>query len=91
MSPARPGPLRRGDPESKPLPDVGFVVQHEGKTVATFRTDDQGRFHVLLKPGHYTVQREGAKSAVGYFGPFEVDVAAGDVKKVEWQCDSGMR
>ena len=61
MSPARPGPLRRGDPESKPLPDVGFVVQHEGKTVATFQTDDQGRFHVLLKPGHYTVPTRGSK------------------------------
>lgn len=91
ISPTRPGPLRRGDPVSKPLPDTVFVVQDGEKRVATFTTDGEGRFRVLLKPGHYTVLREGPKSSAGFFGPFEIDILAGKVTKVEWQCDSGMR
>ena len=91
MSPAQPGPLRRDGPESKPVPNIVFVVQAAEKKVATFTTGDDGRFRVLLPPGHYTVVREGPKSAVGYFGPFEIDVTAGKMTKVEWQCDSGMR
>ena len=31
------------------------------------------------------------KSHVGHYGPFEVDVAAGQVKKVEWKCYTGMQ
>ena len=91
ISPTRPGPLRRDDPVSKPLSDIVFVVQDGEKRVATFRTDGEGRFRVLLKPGHYTVLREGPKSSAGSFGPFEIDILAGKIAKVEWQCDSGMR
>jgi hypothetical protein len=91
ISPTRPGPLRRDDPVSKPLSDIVFVVQDGAKRVATFTTDGEGRFRLLLKPGHYTVLREGPKSAAGSFGPFEIDVVAGKITKVEWQCDSGMR
>lgn len=90
-SPTRPGPLRRDDAVSKPLPDITFVVQDGEKKVATFTTDAEGRFRLLLKPGHYVVSREGPKSAVGFFGPFEIDVVAGKITKVDWQCDSGMR
>jgi hypothetical protein len=91
ISPTRPGPLRRDDAVSKPVPDLTFVVQDGEKRVATFTTDAEGRFRLLLKPGHYVVTREGPKSAVGSFGPFEIDVIAGKITKVEWQCDSGMR
>ncbi len=91
ISPTRPGPLRRDDPVSKPLSDTVFVVQAGEKTVATFTTDGEGRFRVPLKPGHYTVLREGPKSAAGFFGPFEVDIVAGKIANVAWQCDSGMR
>ena len=91
ISPTRPGPLRRDDPVSKPLPDTVFVVLEGTRTIATFKTGGQGQFRVVLKPGHYTVSREGPKSAAGFFGPFEIDVVAGKITKVEWQCDSGMR
>jgi hypothetical protein len=91
ISPTRPGPLRRDDPVSKPLSDIVFAVQDGEKRVATFTTDGEGRFRLLLKPGHYTVLREGPKSAAGFFGPFEIDVVAGKMTKAEWQCDSGMR
>ena len=45
----------------------------------------------LVPPGHYKVSHKGRKSSIGRFGPFEVDVVAGKITKVEWQCDSGIR
>ena len=90
-SPAGPGPLRQGAPDSKPLADITFVVQDQAKTVATFKTDADGRFLVLVKPGHYTILREGPKSSIGSFGPFAVDIVAGRMTKVQWECDSGLR
>jgi hypothetical protein len=28
---------------------------------------------------------------VGFYGPFEVEIAAGQIKKVQWNCDTGMQ
>ena len=85
------GPVRQGVPDSRPLADTAFVVQKENQTVATFTTDAQGRFRISLPPGHYRLSKKDWKSRVGYFGPFEVDVAAGQMKKVQWNCDTGMQ
>jgi hypothetical protein len=57
---------------------------------ASFKTDDRGQFRVLLPPGHYKVAKK-EKSRIGSCGLFEVDVSAGQMTKVEWYCDSGMR
>ena len=59
--------------------------------VASFTTDDQGRFRISLPPGRYRISKKDWKSRVGFYGPFEVDVAAGQVKKVQWNCDTGMQ
>ncbi len=91
VSPARPGPSRQGISDSAPLANTEFVVEKENATVASFKTDDQGRFRILLPAGHYTISKKDGKAAVGRYGPFEVDVSAGEVKKVQWTCDSGMR
>jgi hypothetical protein len=91
VSPAHPGPSRQGIPDSQPLANTEFVVEKENATVASFKTDDQGRFRVLLPAGHYTISKKDSKAAVGRYGPFEVEVSAGEVKKVQWTCDSGMR
>src|SRR5438128_9434396 len=91
ISPAHGGPSRVGVPESAPLPNTEFVVENESGTVAEFTTDDRGRFHVSLPPGHYTVSLKSRKPALGKYGPFKVDVAAGQTSKVRWNCDNGMR
>jgi hypothetical protein len=91
LSPAHGGPIREGMPNSKPLAQIEFVVENVSGTVATFKTDDQGKFSVNLPPGHYRVSRKDYASRVGRFGPFEVDVTAGQMAEVEWTCDSGMR
>ena len=91
LSPAHPGPVRPGMISSTPLTNATFVVGNESGAVAEFTTDTQGRFKVSLAPGHYTVTKKDQQKGIGRYGPFDVDVAAGQITKVEWQCDTGMR
>ena len=91
ISPARPGPIRADAPSSLPLANTAFVVENQNGEMASFTTDDQGRFRTLLAPGHYKVSIKGKRLGIGRYGPFEVDVAAGKMTKVEWECDSGIR
>jgi hypothetical protein len=92
FGPTQGGPIRADTPSSKPLANVTFVVENEkGTEVASFTTDDQGRFRVPLTPGHYTVSREGKKRGIGHYGPFDVVVLASRMTRVEWECDTGIR
>jgi hypothetical protein len=91
VSPIRGGPSRADLPDSGPLANVAFVVENERGAVTSFTTDDQGQFRISLAPGHYTVSRGGKKGGIGKFGPFEVDVVAGKMTSVQWNCDTGIR
>ena len=90
ISPSHPGPTRVDEPNATPLADVGFEVANESGAVTTFITDTQGKFRVLLKPGHYKVSVKG-ENRIRRCGPFDVDVSANGMTSVQWQCDSGMR
>jgi hypothetical protein len=91
LSPAQAGPTRDDGPASRPLVNSTFAVESEKGEVASFTTDDQGHFRSSVPPGHYKVSMKGRKSTIGRFGPFEVDVVAGKMTNVQWQCDSGIR
>jgi hypothetical protein len=91
ISPTQAGPVRDDAPSSGPLANAVFVVENEKGQVASFTTDDQGRFRTSVPPGHYKVSLKGKKSGIGHFGPFEVDVTPGKMTKVRWDCDSGIR
>jgi hypothetical protein len=92
FGPTQGGPIRADTPSSKPLANATFVVENEkGAEVASFTTDDQGRFLVPLTPGHYSVSKEGKRHGIGHYGPFDVDVLAGQMTRVEWECDTGIR
>ena len=91
VSPTRPGPIRKDEELSvAPVGNAQFVVKAGDATVKTFTTDGDGRFQVALPPGHYIVLREGAAPRVGSWR-FEADVIAGQITKVNWTADSGMR
>ena len=85
------GPVTQGVPDSKPLANTIFVVTQDDRTVKSFTTDDQGRFRISLPPGHYSISKKDWKSRVGFYGPFPVDITAGQIKKVQWNCDTGMQ
>ena len=91
ISPANPGPIRADGAGSIPLANATFVVENKNGGATSFTTDGQGRFRVSLPPGHYNVSLQGRKTTIGRFGPFEADVAAGKMTKVQWECDSGIR
>lgn len=89
VSPNLPGPIHKDRPNSAPAGNLRFVVKKGDATVASFTTDAEGRFHVSLPPGHYTVRREDPGARAGHW-EFEVDVVSGAVAKVNWTGDSGM-
>jgi hypothetical protein len=92
LNPVHPGPVPVDAPGSGPLANASFVVKDEKDTVASeFTTDNQGHFRVSLPPGHYKVSLKGRKGGPGRFGPFDVEVVAGKMTKVQWECDSGIR
>ena len=90
VSPSRPGPITKDGPSVAPAGNVQFLVKAGDATVATFTTNEEGRFQVALPPGHYVVLRESAGTGIGRWR-FEADVVAGQVTKVNWTADSGMR
>jgi hypothetical protein len=91
ISPIKPGPVRADAPSSQPLANMAFVVENQKGEVTSFTTDEQGRFRTLLAPGHYNVSLKEKARHIGRYGPFEVDVVPGQMTKIQWQCDSGMR
>ena len=91
VGPIHGGPVRPGMASSAPLANATFVVGNENGAVAEFTTDEKGRFKVSLEPGHYTVTKKDRQKGIGRYGPFDVDVVAGQMTKVDWQCDTGMR
>jgi len=90
-SPTHGGPIKEGEPESKPLPNMAFVVKEGDRTVATFETDEQGHFRVALPAGHYNVVAADERHKFGNYGPFPVEVVAGKMTQANWDCDSGLR
>jgi len=91
VSPSRPGPIRKDDETSvASVRNARFAIKAGDVTVKTFTTDSEGRFQVALPPGHYVIVREGAPTGIGRWR-FEADVVAGQMTKVNWTADSGMR
>ena len=90
VSPSRPGPIHKDGPSRAPAPNIQFIVKKAEVRVTSFTTDGEGRFRVSLPPGHYTVLREDPGARIGHW-QFEAEVKTGEMTKVQWTGDSGMR
>ncbi len=91
--PMCPGPVR----PDRPCPDQPFsaafqVLGQDRTVVATFRSDESGRFQVALAPGEYTVVPEGGHVEGNPLGDSaRVTVREGETTQVILRWDTGMR
>jgi hypothetical protein len=90
VGPVHGGPSRQGIPDSKPLADTEFQVKKQDGVVASFKTDNEGRFRIALPAGHYSISKKDGAGAVGNYS-FEVDLTPNQMKHVHWECDTGIR
>src|SRR2546421_3169998 len=91
IGPIHGGPSRVGVADSAPLPNATFEIANEAGPVALFTTDASRHFRISLPPGRYSIKAKEPKARLPRCGPLEVEVNTEGFKKVEWQCDSGMR
>ena len=90
VGPTRGGPTREGVPDTKPLADTAFKVEKQNGVILSFTTDANGKFKISLPAGHYTISKKDVVAGIGNYS-FEVDVAPGQVNRVHWECDTGIR
>jgi hypothetical protein len=90
-SPIHGGPSTQGIPDAAPVAKAAFEVKSAESTVASFTTDEQGQFRIELPPGRYVVEMKGIRQRkIGFYGPFDVTVRAGEITKVSWMCNTGL-
>ena len=83
--------MKAGVPDSAPLADTSFIVETTAGKVATFKTDQQGRFRVELAPGKYTIKIQRPQMKGPGCGLPDIEVTSTGFKKVSLNCDTGMR
>ena len=91
ISPIHGGPTKMGETDSAPLANTSFRVESTTGFTAAFQTDARGNFKVALPPGHYSVRTEQTGIKGRGCGLDDVEVIAGQFKKVQLNCDSGLR
>ena len=91
ISPVRGGPSRQGVSDFAPLANTSFFVESAAGKVATFKTDPEGHFKVELPPGKYTIRIERPQMKRRGCALRDIEVTEGNFKKIQLNCDSGMR
>ena len=91
VSPGHGGPSREGVPDSAPMKNANFLVEGTAGKVATFKTDDQGNFKVALPPGRYSIKIQERMMKARGCGVTDIEVTTTGYKKIELNCDIGLR
>lgn len=68
-----------------------FAVMQGMKTVATFRSNAEGQFTVMLYPGEYAVKQVDGPSVSPFNQPKTVTVAKSGLTTVHLEFDTGIR
>lgn len=91
VAPTHGGAIRQDEPLTNPMPNKDFVAENDQHApVASFKTDEKGQFRLSLAPGKYRISMK-EKVRFPRCGPFEVEVVAGKMTRVNWECESGLR
>ena len=89
LSPAFPL-ARGGEPNQRGVPGRVAVVDATGAVVARVTSDPQGRFRIVLPPGHYTLSLPSLRWPASS-KPQPVTVESGRVTKTDLLFDAGIR
>ena len=73
-----------------PVPAQLVVTDANGATVTTMHTSTDGRFHINLKPGTYTLRAVGT-GALARAATMTVNVRSGQMVTITVRLDSGIR
>lgn len=91
LSPTCPVETAESPCPGEPLAGVTVRATSGGDTVATTRSDEQGRFTLDLVPGTYAVQAVPEDDPARSAEPIEVTVEADETVEVTVPVDSGIR
>lgn len=86
LSPATPV-CRSGVPCSQPAEGVTLVFSRLGRTVATVKTRERGRYRIALAAGRYAVSVESR----GTLKPAAATVPPGRFRRLDLTFDAGIR
>ena len=89
LSPTRPVCIE-GQPCSKPAARIVLSFQRSGMEVARVRTQSNGWYKVLLRPGKHTVVAPGYRVGSGVT-PRIVRVIEGRIRRVDLDIDTGIQ
>ena len=89
ISPGMPT-CKPGEPCGRPARNVTLAFVRDGETVATAKTDEQGRYRVALPAGQYEVSlRNGGPGKVAQAKT--VSISSGASEKHDFSFDIGIR
>jgi hypothetical protein len=89
LSPTRPVCIE-GEPCSRPAARVVLSFQRSGMEVARVRTQPNGWYRVLLRPGKHTIVAAGYRVGSGVT-PRIVRVIEGRIRRVDLDIDTGIQ
>ena len=91
----RKGPIqpvaREGEDNSAPVDGAVVFIEAASGGDATLKTDADGTFHVLLKPGDYVVTVQVCPGTMALPDPVPATVRDGSMIDVSLECDTGIR
>lgn len=90
--PASPGPQRQGQAGYVPFSATFEVQDRQGNQLTQFKSNEQGRFRVLLAPGNYTIVPD-ASAPILFASRKKKDVTvpAKGFAEVTLKFDTGLR
>ena len=89
--PIRPGPVRQGEQSSRPVGNHAIEARDSNaQVIATTKTDNDGKYVLCLKPGHYALVLS-PKVGLGTIKGNEVEVTKGSNRNFDISLDTGLR
>jgi len=82
---------REGEDNSAPVDGAVVFIEATSGGDTTLKTDADGSFHVLLKPGDYVVTVQVCPGTMALPDPVPATVRDGSMIDVSLECDTGIR